>query len=34
MEIISVFHFFYFQSLLVCLLKMQFKVADIEHIAF
>ena len=34
MKIISLFHFLYFQSLLVCLFKMQFKVADIEHIAF
>ena len=34
MEIISLFHFFYFQSLLICLFKMQFNVAGIEHIAF
>ena len=33
-EIISLVHFFYFQSLLACLFKMQFNVADIEHIAF
>ena len=34
MKIISLFHFLYFQSLLICLFKMQFNVAGIEHIAF